>query len=76
MKSKIVLELSNISVVRDFPKIFSKVSPGRHLTAMLSSGSSWFLKPPFLQESVSDTLSKLAKLNNNLESWKIKACIT
>ena len=37
MKSKIVLELSNMSVVRDFPNIFSEVLPGCHLTAMLSS---------------------------------------
>ena len=32
-----VLVLSNISVVCDFPIIFSEVSPGCHLTAMLSS---------------------------------------
>ena len=37
LKSKIVLELGNISVVRDFPNIFSEVSPGCHLTIMLSS---------------------------------------
>ena len=55
LKSKIVLELSNISVVRDFPDIFTEVSPGRPLTDMLSSWSSWFSnKPPLLQESVLD----------------------
>ena len=36
LKSKIVLEFSNISVVRDFSNILSEVSPGRHLTVMLS----------------------------------------
>ena len=41
---------------------------------MLSSWSSWFLyEPPLLQESVSDSRSQLVKLNNNLESWKIKS---
>ena len=56
LKSKVVLELSNISVVHDFPNIFSEVSPGRHLTAMSSSWSCWYsCKPSFLQESVLDT---------------------
>ena len=42
-------------MVRDFPKIFSEVLPGCHLTAMLSSWSSWFsYKLPLLQESVLD----------------------
>ena len=37
IESKIDLELSNISVVRDFPDIFTEVSPGCRLTAMLNS---------------------------------------
>ena len=43
LKSKIVPELRNISVVRDFLNISSVVSPGCPLTIMLSSWSSWFL---------------------------------
>ena len=40
-------------MVHDFP--FSEVLLGCHLTAMLSSWSSWFsYKPPLLQESVLD----------------------
>ena len=37
LKSKIVLEVSNISVVHDFLNMFSEVLLGCHLTAMLSS---------------------------------------
>ena len=56
LESKIVLELSNILVVRDVPNIFSEVLPGCHLAAMLSSWSSWFsYKSLLLQESVLDT---------------------
>ena len=55
LKSEIVLELSNIPVVRDFPNIFSEVLPGCHLAAMLSSWPSWFsYKALLLQESVLD----------------------
>ena len=55
LKSEIVLELSNIPVVRDFPNIFSEVLPGCRLTAMLSSWPSWFsYKSLLLQESVLD----------------------
>ena len=75
LKSKIVLELSNISVVRDFSNIFSKVSPGRHPTVMLSSWSSWFhINHPFSKNLCCIPLSCLVKLNNNLESWKMEAC--
>ena len=56
LKSKIVLEFSNISVVRDFLNIFSEVLPGCHLTAMLE----FVIKlvscnHPFHQESMFDT---------------------
>ena len=37
LESKIVLELNNISVVRDIPNIFSEVLPGCSLTVMLRS---------------------------------------
>ena len=32
-------------------------------------------KPPLLQESVLGTPERLVKLNNNLESWKMEACL-
>ena len=34
-KSEIVPELNNISVVRDFPNIFSEVLPGSFLTVVI-----------------------------------------
>ena len=50
---KIILDLSNMLVVRDFPNIFSEVSLGRHLTAMLSWWSSWFSSKPLFSPRIS-----------------------
>ena len=74
LKGKIVLELSNISVVCDFPIIFSEVSPGRHLTAMLSSWSCWYsCKPPLLQESVLDTPELVGQAKQQLGELEDKS---
>ena len=61
-------------MVHEFPNIFSEVLPGCHLTAMLSSWSSWFLVNHHFSKNLCwILLSYLVKLNNKLESWKIKA---
>ena len=72
--SKIVLKLNNILVVHLFPNIFSEVSLGCSLTVILRTWSCWFhVNHPFSKNLCWIPLSWLVKLNNNLESWKIKA---
>ena len=63
-------------MVRDFPDIFTEVSPGRPLTDMLSSWSSWFSnKPLFLQESVLDTPELVGQAKQQLGELEDKSFV-